>query len=236
MPHQTVETSRLEPQSISTMPLAELHGERLPHFLETPFPRLFERQVAVQPEAMALLCEDEQLTFGELNARANQLARQLQNLGVATESIVGICIDRSVEMAIAIIATLKAGAAYLPLDPEYPQERLAFMLKDASPTVVLTKSGLAAKLRFSTSPTSEGATRWLALDENWTEIAQNSNENLFTAPARDDLAYVIYTSGSTGQPKGAMITHSGLANYLRALNRELEIDSHDLYLHTASIA
>jgi len=236
MSHTTVETANLEAQRITNTPLAELHGERLSHFLETPFPRLFEQQVDVQPDAIALLCEDEQLTFGELNARANQLARHLQKLGVATESIVGICIDRSVEMAIAIVATLKAGAAYLPLDPEYPRERLAFMLKDASPTVVLTKSGLAANLGFSAAPKAEGATRWLALDQDWAEIAQNSHENLAAAPARDDLAYVIYTSGSTGQPKGAMITHSGLANYLRALNRELEIDSHDLYLHTASIA
>jgi amino acid adenylation domain-containing protein len=209
--------------------LAELHGERLSHFTETPFTRLFERQVANQPDAIALVCQDQRLTFGELNARANQLARHLQKFGVVNESIVGICIDRSVEMAIAIIATLKAGAAYLPLDPDYPQERLAFMLDDAQPALVLSKAGLAEKL-------SGSQTRLVLLDVDSAEISASSSENLAFAPGKDELAYVIYTSGSTGQPKGVMITHGGLANYLLALNRELKIDANDLYLHTASIA
>src|SRR5207253_721446 len=117
-----------------------------PHFTETSFPRLFELQVSIRPETTAIVCENQQLTFRELNARANQLARYLQTLGVKPESIVGICVDRSVEMAIAIIATLKAGAAYLPLDPEYPKERLAFMLEDARPAIVLTKASLGESL------------------------------------------------------------------------------------------
>jgi aspartate racemase len=131
-------------------------------------------------------------------------------------------------MAIAIIATLKAGAAYLPLDPEYPQERLAFMMEDARPALVLTKAALNIQL--------PAGTQALLLDKDATEIAQNSEENPASTSAKDDLAYVIYTSGSTGNPKGAMITQGGLANYLLALNCELKIDSHDLYLHTASIA
>jgi non-ribosomal peptide synthetase component F len=120
MSHVTAEQTGFVPNTINLhkLPLAELHGERLPHFTETPFARLFEQQVARRPDAIALVCEEQRLTFGELNARANQLARHLQKLGVANESIVGICIDRSVEMAIAILATLKAGAAYLPLDPD----------------------------------------------------------------------------------------------------------------------
>ena len=228
MPQVTVEKSSLEAQPINTWPLAELHGERLPYFPETPFSRLFENQVTIRPAAVALICENERLTFSELNARTNQLAHHLQSLGVVRESIVGICMDRSLEMAIAIIATLKAGAAYLPLDPEYPQERLAFMLADARPALVLTKAALNLEL--------PAATRAVLLDKDAHEIAQNSDENPACASAKDDLAYVIYTSGSTGNPKGVMITQGGLANYLLALNRELKIDSNDLYLHTASIA
>jgi amino acid adenylation domain-containing protein len=228
MPQVTVEKSSLEAHSINTWPPAELHGERLPHFPETPFSRLFENQVTIHPAAVALICENERLTFSELNARANQLARHLQSLGVVRESIVGICVDRSLEMAIAIIATLKAGAAYLPLDPEYPQERLGFMLKDARPALVLTKAALNIAL--------PAATRAVLLDKDAREIARNSDHNLACASAKDDLAYVIYTSGSTGNPKGVMITQGGLANYLLALNRKLKIDSKDLYLHTASIA
>src|SRR5436190_9269224 len=117
MPQVTVEKSNLETHCINPLPLAELHGERLPHFAETPFARLFENQVTNRPNAVALICENEQLTYGELNARANQLARHMQDLGVTRESLVGICIDRSLEMAVAMVATLKAGAGYLPLDP-----------------------------------------------------------------------------------------------------------------------
>src|SRR3954451_19762598 len=217
MSHVTAEQTGFGPNTINLnrLPLAELHGERLPHFTETPFARLFEQQVTRRPDAIALVCEDQRLTFGELNARANQLARHLQKLGVANESIVGICIDRSVEMAIAIIATLKAGAAYLPLDPEYPQERLAFMVDDAQPALVLSKACLIERL-------SGSQTRLVLLDEDSAEIAASSTENLACAPGRNELAYVIYTSGSTGKPKGVMITHGGLSNYLLSLNRELK--------------
>src|SRR2546430_12835400 len=157
MAQSFVEKSNLEAHTISvTSPLAELHGERFPHFRETSFPLLFEHQVSIRPDATAIVCEDQHLTFRELNARANQLARHLHTLGIGRESIVGICIDRSVEMAVAIIATLKGGAAYLPLDPEYPTERLAFMLEDARPTVVLTKAGLVEN-SFSPLPLGEGA-------------------------------------------------------------------------------
>src|SRR5207248_5690804 len=157
MAQSIVEKSNLEAHAISvTSPLAELHGERFPHFRETSFPLLFEHQVSIRPDATAIVCEDQHLSFRELNARANQLARHLHTLGIGRESIVGICIDRSVEMAVAIIATLKAGAAYLPLDPEYPTERLAFMLEDARPTIVLTKASLIQN-SFSPLPLGEGA-------------------------------------------------------------------------------
>jgi amino acid adenylation domain-containing protein len=210
------------------LPLAELHGERHPHFADTPVSQLIEAQALARPEAIAVVCEHGELTYRELNARANQLARHMQQLGVARESIVGICIDRSLDMAIAIVATLKAGAAYLPLDPEYPQERLAFMMNDAQPALVLTKAAVNFGLPSTAST--------LLLDRDAPAIARNSEDNLSSVPDKDDDAYVIYTSGSTGNPKGALITHGGLANYVQALNHELRIDAADLYLHTASIA
>ena len=232
MSNPTIETSSLAPKTISDVlppSSAQLRGPRMAHFAERPFPRLFEDQATQGPDKTAVFCDQETLTFGELNARANKLARHLRVLGVGREALVGICIDRSLEMAIGILGILKAGAAYLPLDPEYPTERLAFMLADAQPMLLLTRSNFVNS--FSASET-----RTVLLDHDWATISRESSENLSDGPSPDDLAYVIYTSGSTGRPKGAMITHGNLANYLLALNHELKIGRDDLYLHTASMA
>src|SRR5947207_2545343 len=134
MSNPKIETSSLAPKNISDvlfLSSAQLRGPRMARFTERPFPRLFEDQAAEQPDKPAVFCDHETLTFRELNARANKLARHLRSLGVGCESLVGICIDRSLEMAIGILGILKAGGAYLPLDPEYPTARLAFMLADA---------------------------------------------------------------------------------------------------------
>src|SRR5207245_4554831 len=127
-------------------PQAHLRGARMDHFTERPFSRLFEEQVSSAPHQPAVIYENETLTFAELNARANQLARYLPSLGAGAESLIGICLERSLDMAVGILGILKSGAAYLPLDPEYPQERLAFMLDDARPALVLTKSTLEIRL------------------------------------------------------------------------------------------
>ncbi|MDX6577743.1 MAG: hypothetical protein QOE96_3696 [Blastocatellia bacterium] len=231
-----VEKPSLESGAFAELPdrerWARSHGVQMNHFSERAFPALFEDQVAKTADKIAVTCEDDRLTFGELNARANQLARHLCGLGVGRESLVGICIDRSLEMAVGILGILKAGAAYLPLDPDYPQERLAFMLDDARPALVLAKSKLLAQLPQS----AQRDRRVLLLDNDWPAIAGNADDNLPETLRANDLAYVIYTSGSTGAPKGVMIEHGNLANYLLALNYELEITGDDLYLHTASIA
>src|SRR6266446_7373570 len=232
MSNPTIETSSLAPKTISDVlspSSAQLRGPRMAQFAERPFPRLFEDQAIQEPDKPAVFCDHETLTFGELNARANKLARHLRVLGMGRESLVGICIDRSLEMAIGILGILKAGGAYLPLDPEYPTERLAFMLADAQPMLLLTRSNFVN--RFSTSEA-----RTVLFDHDWPTISRESSENLSAGSSPDDLAYVIYTSGSTGRPKGAMITHGNLANYLLALNHELKIGRDDLYLHTASMA
>ncbi|MDX6500089.1 MAG: hypothetical protein QOG23_3349 [Blastocatellia bacterium] len=208
--------------------LGQFRGPRISQFAETSLPRLFEDQAAQSPDAMAVTCADESLTYGELNARANQLARYLHLQGIGRESLVGVCVDRSLEMAIGILGVLKSGAAYLPLDPDYPEERLAFMLNDARPSLVITKADLASHL-----PQNQ---KRILLDTGWPTIIENADANLSETPGPNDLAYVIYTSGSTGEPKGVMIEHGNLANYLLALNHELGVARDDIYLHTAAIA
>src|SRR3982074_3491841 len=233
MPEASVEKPDPRSGAFVDLPSRELRdsfrGPRITRFTKRPLPRLFEDQAARASEKVAVICENESLTFGELNARANQLARHLRGLGVDRESLVGICIDRSLEMAVGILGILKSGGAYLPLDPDYRPERLAFMLDDARPSLVLAKSNLLSQL-------PQSGNRILLLDGDWPEIAENADANLSENQQARDLAYVIYTSGSTGEPKGVMIEHANLANYLLALNHELHLTGDDLYLHTASIA
>jgi amino acid adenylation domain-containing protein len=168
---------------------------------------LFEAQVERTPDAIAVVFEDQQLTYRELNAKANQLAHYLQTLGVGPEVLVGICVERSLEMAIGLLGILKAGGAYVPLDPAYPQERLTFMLEDARVPVLLTQQYLVAKLPPHNAQV-------ICLDANINEIAQYSQKNPISGVNSNNLIYVIYTSGSTGKPKGVMNTHHGLCNRL----------------------
>ncbi|MEC4812231.1 MAG: amino acid adenylation domain-containing protein [Scytonema sp. PMC 1069.18] len=169
--------------------------------------QLFEAQVARTPDAIAVVFENQQLTYRELNNRANQLAHYLQQLGVRPEVLVGICMERSLEMVVAVLGILKAGGAYLPLDPAYPKERLAFILKDTQSLVLLTQQRLVKEL-----PT--GGTVTVCLDTNWERIAHECPDNPVCKVNSANLAYVIYTSGSTGKPKGTLIPHKGILNYL----------------------
>jgi amino acid adenylation domain-containing protein len=170
--------------------------------------RLFEEQVLRSPEAVALVYEGRQLTYAELNTAANRLAHALRDLGVGPNVLVGICIERSVEMVVGLLAILKAGGAYAPLDPVYPKERLAFMLADLQTPVLLCRN------RAVTGGLSQYSGAVLPVDE-WLQItADQSPENPVSAVEPDNLAYVLYTSGSTGQPKGVLIPHRALANYL----------------------
>jgi len=170
--------------------------------------RLFEEQVLRTPDAIALVYEDRQVTYAELNRAANRLAHALRNLGVAPNVMVGICIERSVEMVVGLLAILKAGGAYAPLDPVYPKERLAFMLDDLQAPVLLCRNQAVAEAL----PQYAGAV--LPVDE-WHQItAHQSPENPVSEVKPDNLAYVLYTSGSTGQPKGVLIPHRALVNYL----------------------
>ena len=171
--------------------------------------RLFAAQVQKNPDAVAVIAGDRQLTYRELDLRTNQLARYLGNLGVRAESLVGICVDRSIETIVGLLGILKAGGAYVPLDPAYPAERLEFILADAQVSVLLTTQSLLAKLPTFTAPV-------VLLDADWDRIALESAAALDVTVQDRHLAYIIYTSGSTGQPKGVMVQHDSLANYTTA--------------------
>ncbi|MBD2208300.1 non-ribosomal peptide synthetase [Nostoc linckia FACHB-104] len=173
--------------------------------------QLFEAQVEKTPDAVALIFNEQQITYKDLNGRANQLAKYLQILGVGAEVLVGICVERSIEMVVGLLAILKAGGAFVPLDPAYPQERLAFMLSDTNVSVLLTQKDLVTKL-----PTHNASV--ICLDKNWDAIFQNSQENLTTNVTAENLAYVMYTSGSTGTPKGVCVIHRGVVRLVKETN------------------
>ncbi len=169
---------------------------------------LFERQVARDPSAVAVTLGGEKISYGELNGRANRLARTLRQSGVGADALVGVCMERTPDMVVALLAIWKAGGAYVPLDPAYPPERLAFMVDDARTVLLLVQDKYRGLFAGQ-------AGRVIAVDAEWSRLAQASSEPLGASVAgAENLAYVIYTSGSTGKPKGAMITHSGLVNYL----------------------
>jgi len=191
--------------------------------------QLFEAQVARAPERIAVMHEGELLSYGELNRRANQLARHLQAIGVGPDTCVAMAMPRAPEMLVAMLGTLKAGGAYLPLDPSYPRERLAMMLADARPVALITNQVIASEL-------PPAAARVVCLDADWPIVAEQKSENLIDNRAPASLAYLIYTSGSTGQPKGVMIEHKALSSFARVAAAAYEIDAEDRVLQFASIS
>jgi amino acid adenylation domain-containing protein len=182
----------------------------------------FEEQAAGTPEATALVFEEQRLSYGELNQRANQLAHHLQTLGVGVETLVGICVERSLEMVIGLLGILKAGAAYVPLDPAYPAERLSFMLEDAGVSVLLTQAALLNSL-----PAHQAEV--VRLDEDWPLISEQSTANVRSEVSGENLAYVIYTSGSTGTPKGVLITHAHVARLLESTDHSFHFSAADVW-------
>ncbi|MCP4659290.1 MAG: AMP-binding protein, partial [bacterium] len=206
---------------LSLLPAAERHqllaswnDTRVPEPVAPGIHRWFEARVRRSPEAVALVCDNERLSYGELNHRANRVAHYLQALGVGPEVLVGLSMERRPEMIVALLGILKAGGAYLPLDPGYPRERLALMMEDARIPVLVTQSRLIGRASVSGGP--EPPPRVVALDALSEILARESEENPPFVPLRGNpagaptagrLAYVIYTSGSTGRPKGVEITH-----------------------------
>ncbi len=226
---------------INELPLLTDHERRqlLVEFNDTKveFPngalihQLFEARVATTPEAIALVFDNQTLTYDALNRRANQLAHHLLGLGIRPDDRVALCLERGLDMVVALLGTLKAGGAYVPLDPAYPTDRLAYMLGDSAPVVLLTQQSLLRIREVS----SDAAVAMLELDSSDTSsmLSQQPDQNPDPKALglhRGNLAYVIYTSGSTGQPKGVMNQHDSVLNFLHWNHGQYPLDAHDRVL------
>ncbi|MDZ7342104.1 MAG: non-ribosomal peptide synthase/polyketide synthase, partial [candidate division KSB1 bacterium] len=226
-------------QPISTLPfLAEAERKQLlyewndtsiSYPQEKCIHEIVELQVAKNPEAVAVTYENQFFTYGELNARANQLARYLKRFGVGPDVLVGMYMERTLDMVVAILGILKAGGAYVPMDPVYPADRIAFMLEDTQTPVLLTQAHMLDKL-----PQSQAQV--LCLDSDWEKISQESTENLPNEATPEHLAYVIFTSGSTGKPKGCMITHANVVRLFEATDEWYHFDERDVWTFFHSYA
>jgi amino acid adenylation domain-containing protein len=189
---------------------------------------LFEEQVEKSPDAIAVVSEKQNLTYRELNNRANQLAHYLRSLGVKPEVRVGICVERTLEMVIGILAILKAGGAYVPLDPAYPSERLAFMVEDVQTPILLTQTHLQNRLPIHNQTV-------VNLDSDWETISQYQKDNLPSEVNPENLAYIIYTSGSTGTPKGTEVPHRSILGFMFGADY-IHLDGNQIWLQHSSIS
>jgi amino acid adenylation domain-containing protein len=223
------------PSSSTSLSEEELHRVLLEwNSTEMDYPRdrcvhhLFEAQAKRTPDSIAVIFESQQLTYRELNTRANQLARYLSKLGVGPDRLVGILLERSLDLLVALLGTLKAGGAYVPLDPAYPEERLAFILGDASVSVLLTQASFSGRHR--------NAPRVVCLDSDWAIICRESDINPDSAVTGSNLAYVLYTSGSTGKPKGVEIEHRNVVNFLCSMRQEPGISCDDVLIAVTTIS
>jgi amino acid adenylation domain-containing protein len=226
-------------QRISALPLLTAHERQLMllewNATQADFPKhkcfheLFTDQAKRTPERGAIVLTNSKLTYRELNERANQLAHCLIRHGIGPEVLVGICVERSQEMIIGLLAIMKAGGAYLPLDVGYPPDRLALILADCQPGLLLTQEHLRHKLP------RHGA-EVLCLDRNWAMVAQESKDEPPSLLSPDNTAYVIYTSGSTGKPKGVAVAHKSLVNFLASMQREPGIESADVLIALTNLA
>ncbi|MDY6951374.1 MAG: amino acid adenylation domain-containing protein, partial [Thermodesulfobacteriota bacterium] len=190
---------------------------------------LFASQAEKRPEAVALVFRDQQMTYGELNRRANRLAHYLQREGVGPDVLVAVCVERSLDMVVGLLGVLKAGGAYVPLDPAYPKARLAFMIEETAAPVLLTRAHLAERLLHR-------GQKVLCLDRDWEAISRQPEKAPVTDTGPENLAYVIYTSGSTGQPKGVAIAHRGLVNLISWQQRTFSLSEKDKATQLAALS
>ena len=223
--------------------LVDWNATTLPYPDNTCLHQLIEAQAARTPDAVAVVVANDltdyesritnyatcHLTYRELNTRANQLAHHLQNLGVQPDDRVGVCLERSAWLPVALLGILKAGAAYVPLDPAFPQARLQLMIEDAAPAVLITESLLAADFADAAMPQ-------LQIDVEWSQIVQQPTHNPTSAVGPDNLAYVIYTSGSTGKPKGVELRHQSVVNFLTSMQQAPGLTAQDRLLAVTTIS
>ncbi|MDJ0580940.1 amino acid adenylation domain-containing protein [Crocosphaera sp.] len=222
-PQKKLQNLSILPKSEQQQILVEWNQTQRNYPLEKTLPQLIESQVSVTPKNVAVIFEEQKLTYQQLNQKANKLAHYLRKLGIEPDTLVGICVERSLEMVVGLLGILKAGGAYVPIDPEYPDERLSYMIADSQVEVLLTQSSLLNKL-----PKSEA--KVICLDQDWSTINEEQNSNLDISITADNLAYMIYTSGSTGKPKGAMNKHSGIVNRLLWMQETYQLNEGDRVL------
>ncbi|ADM71968.2 non-ribosomal peptide synthetase [Paenibacillus polymyxa] len=204
--------------------LGAFHPAQLEAAPAAAFHRLFEEQAERTPEAVAVVYENDRLTYAELNERANRLAATLRASGIGRETIVGILAERSVDLLVAVLAVWKAGGAYVPLDPDYPAERVRFMLEDSGAKVLLTQTPLRERAKAWLGEEELALAAVLYLDDEASYSEERANADSFHEARPEDLAYVIYTSGTTGKPKGVMIEHRSLVNTAASYRREYRLD------------
>lgn len=228
-PEQPIATLPLMPETERRQMLAIGRGPARDYPRDVCAHHLFEAQVARTPEALAVIHEDRHFTYADLNRKANQLAHYLQTLGMGPETPVGLYVERSPEMIIGLLGVLKAGGTYVPLDPAYPPERLALILGDVQARILVTQSQLARALPIQPE-------HLICLDTDWHIIAQHSAKNPASGVSGEHSAYIIYTSGSTGVPKGVVIPHSALHNFVLASQEVYQFRADDRVLQFASLS
>jgi natural product biosynthesis luciferase-like monooxygenase protein len=224
-----IATVALLPDDERARVLAEWNSTQTPYAHRACIHHLVEAQADRTPDAVALAFEDQQITYRELDQRANQVARHLQALGVGPDVLVGLCMERSIELIVALLGVHKAGAAYVPLDPTYPRDRLAFMVEDSQLRVLLTTKQTAGHLP------PHSAER-VCLDADWETIAERPADRPTSPVTSENLAYVIYTSGSTGKPKGVMVTHRNVVNFFAGMDERLGGDTPGVWLAVTSLS
>ncbi|AFZ57857.1 non-ribosomal peptide synthetase [Anabaena cylindrica] len=220
LPEQTLADIPLLTETERHQLLVEWNQTEVDYLQDKCIHLLFEEQVENTPDAIAVVFENQQITYQELNESANQLANYLQKLGVNADKLVGLCLETSLARIVGLLGILKAGGVYLPLDPVYPQERLRFMIEDSQVSILVTQASLAAKL-------SENSLQVVSLDADWEKIATESTNNLQSCVTGENLAYVIYTSGSTGTPKGVLISHQAIAHHSQNIIEHYQLNSSD---------
>ncbi|GAB3930930.1 polyketide synthase [Larkinella terrae] len=201
------------------------------YFMDKTILILFSEQVRKSADCIAIAFEGQQITYQQVDEKSNQLAHYLRKKGVGAESLVPICLNRSLEMVIGILGILKAGGAYVPIDPEYPIERIKYILSDTDSRIVVTDSGSDSLLAGCSNELER-----ICLDKNWETLALESKETVLHSVQPAHLAYVIYTSGSTGRPKGVLVEHRNVSNFIHNQSLEFDIQSHDAILQTSNYA
>jgi surfactin family lipopeptide synthetase A len=228
-PDQRLSELPLLTQAETHQLLAEWNDTQTNYPKDRPLHHLFESQVERTPEATAVVFGNERLTYRELNRRANQLAHYLVSLGVGPDVLVGILVERSLDMVVGLLGILKAGGSYVPLDPAYPSERIAFMLEDSEVAVLLTQRHLLDSI-------PDPRARVVVLDADWHEIAKKEDKNPVHTGGPENLSYVIYTSGSTGKPKGVQIPHRAVVNFLTSMSHTPGMTEADRLLSVTTLS